>query len=178
MDIYNPSEDSFLLSKNVREHAKGKVLDVGTGSGVQAAAASEKCKDVTGVDINRDAIKFCKERYKELDFFKSDLFEYVVGKFDTIIFNPPYLPMDEDDEKIFDPALFGGKEGWETIERFFHDVRKHLNPKGIILLLFSSLTNKEKVDNIIKSAGFQYEQIDSLKLDFEELYVYKVEDES
>ncbi|MBI2659492.1 hypothetical protein HYX05_05335, partial [Candidatus Woesearchaeota archaeon] len=34
--VYEPREDSTMLERYVREYAKGKVLDVGTGSGIQA----------------------------------------------------------------------------------------------------------------------------------------------
>ena len=37
--IYVPREDSFLLAKFVEKYAFGKVLDMGTGSGIQAESA-------------------------------------------------------------------------------------------------------------------------------------------
>lgn len=48
--IYEPEEDSYLLEKYVKKLAKGKVLDLGTGSGIQALAAKKTCKEVKAAD--------------------------------------------------------------------------------------------------------------------------------
>jgi len=163
--IYEAAEDSFLLAKYVEKYAEGRVLDVGVGSGVQMEAALKKSNKVEGVDIDEESIEFCKS--KKLNVFYSDLFENVKGKFDLIIFNPPYLPEDE----IKDKDLIGGKKGWEIIEKFFLKVDKYLSENGKILILFSSLTNKKKVDSIIKKK-FKFEKLEEKKYFFEKLYVY------
>ena len=62
MDIYEPREDSFLLAKCVKEQVSGKVLDVGTGSGIQAETAVEQGCDVDAVDIDDDAVEHVKKK--------------------------------------------------------------------------------------------------------------------
>ena len=56
--IYEPREDSFLMEKAVKKYAYGKVLDMGTGSGIQAIAAAKNknVKSITAVDINKEAV--------------------------------------------------------------------------------------------------------------------------
>lgn len=174
MDIYQPAEDSEFLAKNVKKYAKGIVLDVGTGSGILAKTAKETAKKVIGIDINQDAIKYCKEKYPDIEFRKSDLFSNIKEKFDLIVFNPPYLPMDEEDKKVFDPALFGGKYGWEIVEKFLIQAKFYLKPEGKILLLISSLTNQTKVEEILAREDYKFKQIDELKMDFERLYIYEI----
>lgn len=159
--VYEPREDSFLLAKYVRKYAKGKVLDVGTGSGIQAEAALEKTKEVLAVDIDKEAVE--EVRKKGIDAKVSDLFENVEGKFDLIIFNPPYLP---DDEKVKDVALDKGK----IFERFFSEVGDYLKEDGKILILFSSLSGD--VDSILKKNGFRFRCLEKKKLFFEGLFVY------
>lgn len=181
MDVYEPREDSYLLQEFVREHAFGRVLDVGTGSGIQALTAAEsvKVREVIAIDINETAIEELKQKVKLIKKVKprqSDLFSEVEGQFDTIIFNPPYLPQDKvGNEIIEDPSLYGGKKGWEISERFFNEVSKHLVPGGKILFLFSTLTNKEKIEEIIENNLLIFERLGSKKLAFEELFVYLVE---
>ncbi|MBU1111701.1 MAG: HemK2/MTQ2 family protein methyltransferase [archaeon] len=184
MDIYEPAEDSYLLQKQVKQYAFGKVLDLGTGSGIQAktVAESPKVKNILAVDINKDAINRLQQEIKQNNLKKitaktSNLFENVEEKFDTIIFNPPYLPQDKvGDTIIEDPALYGGKKGYELIEKFLTEVGEHLTQNGIILLLFSSLTNKDKVDEFISKNLFQAELLITEKLPlFETLYIYKIE---
>jgi len=181
MDVYEPREDSYLLQEFVREHAFGRVLDVGTGSGIQALTAAEsvKVREVIAIDINETAIEELKQKVKLIKKVKprqSDLFSEVEGQFDMIIFNPPYLPQDKvGNEIIEDPSLYGGKKGWEISERFFNEVSKHLVPGGKILFLFSTLTNKEKIEEIIENNLLIFERLGSKKLAFEELFVYLVE---
>jgi release factor glutamine methyltransferase len=181
MEVYEPREDSYLLQEFVREHAFGRVLDVGTGSGIQALTAAEsvKVREVIAIDINETAIEELKQKVKLIKKVKprqSDLFSEVEGQFDTIIFNPPYLPQDKvGNEIIEDPSLYGGKKGWEISERFFNEVSKHLVPGGKILFLFSTLTNKKKIEEMIENNLLKFEEVGSKKLAFEELFVYLVE---
>ena len=170
--VYEPAEDSFLLRRNVAEYAKGRVLDMGTGSGVLAEEAKKHADEVIGVDIDKDSVEYCRGNIQGIGFFESDLFSNVEGKFDLIIFNPPYLP---DDKKFYDPALHGGKKGYEVIKRFFEDAVDYMKDDGKILLLFSSFSKKEKVDEIILGRCLDYKEIDSEGLFFEKLYVYLIE---
>lgn len=177
-EIYKPREDSYLLLKHVKEKAFGDVLDIGTGTGVQAigAAELERVKFVQAVDVNEDAVKELQERVKRqgLDKIKvkySDLFSDISGRYDTIIFNPPYLP---EDVKVKDLALDGGKKGYEVLRRFFSEVKDFLTDDGIILIVFSSLTDKEKVDSMIAENGMRFEELEKKHIFFEDLFVYEV----
>ncbi len=177
--IYEPREDSFLLSDQVRKHAKGVVLDMGTGSGIQAEAALElpQVERVIAVDKNSAAVTHCKKTIKKrkLECYVSDLFSaFKKGKlaklkFDTIVFNPPYLPADG---KKHDKALIGGKHGYELIERFLTDVPLFLQPDGKVLLLFSNLTHRYKVEELIRLNGLDFKPLMSSRMFFEELFVY------
>ena len=176
MSLYAPREDSFLLQISVKDFAKGKVLDIGTGTGIQAltAAASRNVKSVLAVDIDKNAVEHAKNnlKNKKIRFAVSALFSNVKGKFDTVIFNPPYLPADRYEPDI---ALIGGKKGHETIERFLDKANGHLSENGIILLLFSSLTGKEKVEEIIDRYGFVFEEIGQKGVGLmDTLYVYLI----
>ncbi len=167
--LYEPDEDSFLLQKYVRKYAKGKVLDMGAGTGILAKTALEKTSDVLAADINQEAVKNCKKL--GIKAVNSDLFSNINGRFDTIIFNPPYLP--DDNFKLKDDLNYiGGKKGNEVIERFFSQAKKHLNKNGIILIVFSSLT--PDVNKIIKKYKFKPKKLDEEKFFFEKLIVYLV----
>ena len=173
---YEPREDSTLLETYARQHAKGMVLDMGTGSGIQAitAAHSHKVVSVLATDIQKSAIDYCKKCIKngKITFRVSDLFENIPDKkFDTVIFNPPYLPQDL---KLKDLTLDGGKKGYEVLERFLDDAGNFLNTDGIILIVFSSLTKKEKVDEFIRNNLLEFELLEKQHYFFEDLYVYKI----
>ena len=171
MSVYEPAEDSFLLAKVVRKYARGKVLDVGTGSGIQALTA-KKNRNVTAVvaiDTDEGAVQAALQQGIRVK--KSDVFSAVAGKFDTIICNPPYLPQDKG---INDKAIYGGKKGHEFIESLLHEVSAHLEPRGRVLLLFSSLTGKKKVEEVIQDYCFDAEPVAEKKLFGETLFVYQL----
>ncbi|OGM02930.1 hypothetical protein A3K72_04260, partial [Candidatus Woesearchaeota archaeon RBG_13_36_6] len=68
-----------------------------------------------------------------------------------------------------------GKKGYETIERFLSKANDHLKRYGKILLLFSSLTDKQKVDEVIAKNLFKAKQLTQKRIFFETLYVYLIE---
>ncbi|OYT32462.1 hypothetical protein DRJ22_01005 [Candidatus Woesearchaeota archaeon] len=176
--VYEPQEDSLLLKSVAEQFAKGKVLDMGTGTGIQATTASrlEKVKEVIGVDADKKAIEYCKKKYKKekIKWIQSDLFTALKKYrhyFDTIIFNPPYLPQEQ---KKRHTDLEGGKKGYETIKRFLYEVNYYLKENGTILLLFSSHTKKQKIKEFTEKVLLNHEEIAKKRLFFEELYVYKL----
>jgi len=172
--IYSPKEDSYLLAEQVKICAKNKsVLDIGTGSGILARTAKDaEAKSVSASDINSEAVNEAKK--SGIKAVKSDLFKKVTGKFDLIVFNPPYLPKDKREDKESAQATTGGNKGDEIILRFLKQAAKHLNKDGIILLLVSSLTPMKRINALIKKLSLQNTMMASKKLFFEELFVYKI----
>ena len=168
--LYDPREDSFLLAKYIRKYSKGKVLDVGAGTGILAEIALKNTNDVLAIDINEEAVEFCRK--KGINAIKSDLFEKIKDKFDLIIFNPPYLPRDDDEDEEIRLITTGGEKGYEVIERFLKEARDHLNKNGIILIVFSTLTGD--VESLIKKYRYKYELLEEKPLFFEKLKVLKL----
>ena len=178
MTIYQPAEDSYLMQDVLKDYLKGKsksikILDMGSGNGILAESCRDSgFKDVLAVDVNEEAVKFLKERgFKSI---KSDLFSEVKGKFDLIIFNPPYLPFDVREPEDSQIQTTGGKEGYEIIVRFLLGMDKNLLEKGVLLLLFSSLSNPDVILKEAKRLGYDVKLLGKKKLFFEELFVYRI----
>lgn len=166
--IYEPREDSFLLQKYVKKYAKGKVLDMGTGSGIQAETALKNTKEVLAVDINQECVDFVKK--KGINCIQSDLFQNIKGKFDLIIFNPPYLPEDKREPEDSKLMTTGGKKGYEILEKFLKETKNYLEENGRILTIISTLTGD--VENLFNKEGYKFRLLETQKLFFEELKVY------
>jgi len=181
--VYEPAEDSFLLKKEVEKKAIGDVLEIGTGSGILASAAAKNknVSSVIAVDIKNEAIEYCLEHVKDkkITFIVSDLFFKVPKKkFDTIIFNPPYLPEEKGESWDLATEVSGGKHGYELVERFLSEVNDFLSTDGIILLLFSSMTGKSRVECFIRDNMLLYKELSVEKISFEQLFVYEIKKSS
>lgn len=174
--IYAPSDDSYMITGYILNHkslfSNKSVLDVGTGSGILALAASKFAGKVLAVDINKNVVSKLKGETFQVKC--SDLFSNVESKFDIIMFNAPYLPEQDKESDDISLAVSGGKHGYEIIERFLSNLNSHLKEGGFALLLFSSLTNKNKVDSFISKFGFSYSLEMEKRFDFETLFLYKI----
>jgi release factor glutamine methyltransferase len=89
---------SHLLGEAVLAEAGAgeQVLDMGTGSGVNAILAASKRANVLAVDINPHALRAAvanAERNGVADRVEvrySDVFSEVEGTFDLVVFDPPF----------------------------------------------------------------------------------------
>lgn len=152
-----------LLAKTVLREVKetDKVLDLGTGTGVQAVFAASKSVDVTAVDVNPDAVK-CATLNVELNglssrvkVHQSDLFENVQGKFDLIVFDPPFRwtkPRDMWERSCAD-------EGYATLKKFFAEAKNYLNVGGRLLMHFGTSGDIAFFKHLIRINGFKRKQI-------------------
>lgn len=170
--IYEPREDSYM----VKDYVEGldlngvKALEIGTGSGIIAEAMYNKGANVTASDINSDALKNLPE---DVETVRSNLFENIDGKYDLIVFNPPYLPGDSDETSIEgSETWFGGENGVEVTERFLDECSKFLNLEGKAFVILSSLAS---IDDLVKNYGLEI--VEEKDLWFETLYLarYSVE---
>ena len=173
-EVYSPREDSFLLSETLKkeipfllkENPSLKFLEVGCGSGIQLKSALQlgvKKEKIFSLDISNSAVETCKKL--GFNSTESDLYQKIRGKYDLIIFNPPYLPQDEG---IKDRAIYGGEKGNEIINKFLEQSKKHLKKNGRIFLLTSSLT--KGVDFL----DYKKRLLSSKKIFFEKLFVWEL----
>jgi release factor glutamine methyltransferase len=171
--VYQPAEDSGLLAEAAVAEAHGRVLEVGTGSGwVAQRIADERGLDAVGSDLNPHAARQARERGVE-GVVADLLAPFRADAFDTVCFNPPYLPTDPDNEwdDWMEHALSGGESGRELIEPFLDDVGRVLAADGVVLLLVSSLTGYDEVLALVEAAGFAADPVVEESFPFETLTV-------
>lgn len=157
----NPMSD--LLGNSVLKEVKetDRVLDMGTGSGVNAILAASKSQNVIGVDINPNSIECAKINARannvadRILFKESDRFEAVEGKFDLIIIDPPFrwfAPRD-----IYEVGTTD--ENYRFLNDFFSNVNHYLANNGRILVCFGSSGDIEYLNGLIVKSGFKKEII-------------------
>ncbi len=170
-------------------NGKLRIIDIFSGSGCIGVAILKRVKNaevvfadseqncVEQIEINCKINKINPDRYK---IIQSDVFDKVVGKFDYIVANPPYIAIKRKNKVQasvlkHEPkaALFGDADGMLFIEKFLSGAPKFLNPGGKIFMEFDPL-QKNKIDKILTKANYknwefrkdQYGKIRWIKVEF------------
>jgi len=170
--------DSLLLAKVVKKEVKqgDTVLDLGTGTGIQGIFAAQKARSVLAVDINPKAVRCARLnaiRNNVKDTIKlktSDLFSNIQGKYNLIIFDPPFRwfkPRDMLEMAALD-------ENYKTLKNFFKNVRNYLAEKGRILLVFSESGDLKFLEQLIKNHNFKKEIMAKKKTNNWYYFVYRL----
>lgn len=131
---------------------KGRVVDVGTGSGAiaLALAAEGTFDEVHAIELSPDALNLARENSAavpeelraRLRFHEGSLLKPVMGTmFDAVVSNPPYIAMSERAElpalvREWEPsmALFSGDGGMWAIRNLVPQAAEVLVPGGLLAL--------------------------------------------
>lgn len=179
-DVYEPAEDSFLFAENLTLGKRDRVADVGTGCGILGVVAASSADEVLATDINPHAVRCAKENavLNDVDhkmlFVQGDLLIPLRAreKFDLILFNAPYLPSSEDEDRSWiRRAWSGGENGREVIDRFIQEVPSRLEPNGFTLLMQSSLSDVKESLKRFRRQGLEAEVVAERALPFFESIV-------
>jgi release factor glutamine methyltransferase len=187
-EIYEPAEDTFQLLEVLEVNECDRVLEIGTGCGIITLECARRGAKVVCTDINPRAVEFTQSNYsKNLSLLKGNvevrcgnLFSVVKPdeRFDVVIFNPPYLPTRAKDRiggsGWFDVATDGGATGLVVTKRFIEDLHKHLNKNGRAYFVFSSLSDRKKLNTYLSNAKLKSEILLSRRFNDEKIDIYRV----
>ncbi|HEU0240804.1 MAG TPA: methyltransferase [Micromonosporaceae bacterium] len=117
-----------------------RVLDMGTGSGVNGILAATKGAYVVAVDINPYAVAAAIANAERngvadrMDVRHGDVFSTVDGAFDVIVFDPPFRWFAPGDVR----EMASTDENYRAMTAFFRDARAHLTESGRMLIFFGT----------------------------------------
>jgi release factor glutamine methyltransferase len=154
---------SHLLGEAVLEEVResDRVLDMGTGSGVNAILAASKAAEVVAVDINPVAVEAARSNAAyngitdRIAIRRSNVFSNVDGEFDLIIFDPPFrwfAPRD-----LLEAATTD--ENYRAMTAFFREARQYLALNGRMLIFFGSSGDLAYLKRLIAEGGFAAEVV-------------------
>jgi len=188
-DVYYPEEDSFLLLDTLIEQLNEEqrlLLELGGGSGLITIALAKKFKKARYI-VNDICFSSAQTIYKNIklngvqdrvDVVQMDMLNGL-RKFNpsTVVWNPPYLPID-DDAKLFSLSeqkmLFGGKKGYEQAYTFLKKCIEKFVTTTVFTIVSSLGWTPTLISRLNKKGGVRVEIINRKKLPFETLYVIKM----
>ena len=143
--IPRPETESLVEIIFQNEKTAISILDIGTGSGCIAISLKKLLPNchLTAIDISEKAIEVAMQNSVinevDVDFLKSDLFENIIGIFEIIVSNPPYIP-DYEYQKLpveiknFEPqkALRVEDDGTDFYKKILQQAKEHLTENGKI----------------------------------------------
>ena len=148
-----------------------RILDLCTGSGCIGLAVASRVKDarVTLADVSKDALAVAKKNLMahkmsaRVSCIHADALKpapAVLGKFDMIISNPPYIPNRELEElpisvREYEPhlALFGGDDGLNFYRAISKNYAAALKPGGYLAFEFGD-DQGDDVCRILEECGY------------------------
>ncbi len=176
-EVYNPSDDSYLLLEVVEVTPGQTFLEIGSGTGLVSIHAAKAGAKVTACDINPHSVDCTRinaaRNGQTVKVIESDLFERVHGIFDVIAFNPPYLPGKAASTAWIEKSWSGGEDGGEVARRFLEGAWRHLAPGGRIYLILSSLGGITSVLKVAKER-YECEMLSEKRMFFESIFAFRL----
>ncbi len=173
-DVYPPSEDSILLVESLTVREGERILEIGCGSGVVSIHCAKNGCAVTSGDVNPKAVDLTRRNAgingAEMEVVETDVYSNIDGVFDTIVFNLPYLPVDE--EGLLARSWSGGPDGLGPFPDLLKGAPEHLKEGGRIVVVVSSLMDGHALDESLE--GYDVVTLGELKLFFERLRVLEI----
>lgn len=131
--VYPPSSDSLLLRDAAVVAGAPQVLDLCTGSGIQALQVAHRAAGVVAVDINPRAVALAQLNAQlngagNVEVRVGDLYAPVRGeRFDVVIANPPFVTSPYAAAPSYHS---GGPTGDRVLRRIVAGLAAHLQPAG------------------------------------------------
>ena len=176
-DVLIPRPDSETLVEQVLKiydkNAKKNILDIGTGSGCLLLAILKERNNFfgTGIDISKKALNVASFNAKvhqlgnRVKFYNSDIDKFLLGKYDIIISNPPYIEnyrLKYLDRGItaYEPriALDGGNDGFSKVKKVIYNASSLLKNNGKLILEIG-FNQKKMVLKILKKNNFYINKV-------------------
>ncbi|MBQ6463123.1 MAG: peptide chain release factor N(5)-glutamine methyltransferase [Pseudobutyrivibrio sp.] len=145
-----PRQDTETLVEEALKvtHSGSHVLDLCTGSGCVIISLVVLGQGITGagIDISDEAIAVARDNGNRLapgriDFIQGNLWNPVLGKYNTIVSNPPYIPTEDikglaEEVKDHEPliALDGAEDGLFFYRQIVGHAAEYLASDGWLLV--------------------------------------------
>ena len=156
-DVFSPKHhyttevilEKFPYKKNE------KVLEMGCAlMALGLKMARDYNCNVSGCDINPKAVELANKNIIDnnlsdnAEAFQSNLFSNVKDKYDTIIWDFPFIIRDFDENNMHQRAFFS--KDYNILEKFLREVFNYLTKDGRVILITGKMGSNSKLDVVLK----------------------------
>jgi release factor glutamine methyltransferase len=195
-DVYEPAEDTFLLLDALEQdlmHLRTMkpliCLEIGCGSGAVITALRNSLGPESlffATDVDFRAGQCCLKCLESNGVFDSSvqivqtdllssLEERLGGNIDLLIFNPPYVPTE--DQEVIDSkepivkSWAGGKQGMQVTDRLLQKLPKLLSSRGKFYIVLLKENNIPNVMSELREFGIESRVVLERRCGIEYLFI-------
>lgn len=182
-------EQTFEEVRSRAQTKEMRILDIFSGSGCIGVALLKHVEHVSVMfaEMRADLIPTIQKNIRENKVNKnshyiveSDMFSQIIGTFDYIYANPPYIDKERNtaEESVVEnephSALFASEEGLYFVKKLIVEGPKYLEPGGVLFIEFDSW-QKEDILSYLDSYKDHYKAMDFLDDQFGHPRVLRLE---
>jgi len=149
----------LIFTAYMNQDLEGKVVDLGTGTGIFAIGAALTGANVKGVEVDEEALDLARDNAEKLniaeriEFISKDVREFS-GSFDTVLMNPPFSQHSEEGLKFWAKAT-------EIAEKIY---------------AVSPSTGREGIKSFIASSKHKVAELEEFKVDLPATYGFHTQE--
>ena len=169
-DGFRFGEDAIMVADFFEPTKKGKLLDIGTGTGIISLVLSRdpKVSDITSVEIQEEMANMTKRSVEKnnlvekIEVLNIDIKKLNRGNtYDYIISNPPYMKSSNGKVNPHSTKAISRHEITLNLEELITESRRLLKPGGSLTLIYRSERMVELLNNLSKF-GFYPKRIQNI----------------
>ena len=149
-------------------YSEKKVIDMGSGSGIQGVVIGlYGANHVTFTDLSHAAVENSRENIQKYGIedkstiLQGDLFEKVEGRHDLIVFNHPFFSDHTIEQLLVSTSML---DRGKLIHRFFEDAKQYLTPEGVIVMPYFHVAGPIN-DPLIQAPQHGYDIFERMAID-------------
>lgn len=164
---YLASEDSALLRSSLIGYSGKRALEIGAGNCGNLIEVAKRFEIAVGTDVLKPAME--DWRASGASFVLADTGSCIRScSFDLVFFNPPYLPVEELDDR----AVEGGR-ALQIPLAFLRDALRIVKRDGRVVMLLNGEADIGRFQQVCSEYGFVMKKMAWRHLFYEELQVYE-----
>lgn len=161
------SIDAVILADFFKGKKLGKLLEIGTGTGIISILLSDRkeIEKITALEVQAEMAELAERNVirnsleKRIEVVLGDVKEMKAGNvYDYVISNPPYMPLDGKKINLHDNKALSRHEINLTLEELVKNAKRLLKPRGQFFMIHRTHRFSE-ISGVLEKEGFSLKKV-------------------